>query len=215
MNTDIQIHYGGSADVAARIRNGLIAAGKDIERLTTRDLATVDEFHIRGRQATLELGDRMALGQDSHVLDVGSGLGGAARALAETYGCRVTGIDLTPGFCEASEAISEWLGLSDKVQVVQGDACDLRFEAASFDAAMTIHAAMNIPAKDAVYAGVKRVLKPKGIFAVYDVLQGEGGPVVFPVPWARELFQAMCAVAAGGRGPEQQIAGMGCSIKWK
>jgi hypothetical protein len=30
------------------------------------------------------------------------------------------------------------------------------------------------------------VLKPGGIFAVYDVLQGEGGDVLYPVPWARE-----------------------------
>jgi ubiquinone/menaquinone biosynthesis C-methylase UbiE len=45
---------------------------------------------------------------------------------------------------------------------------------------------MNIPAKDKMYAQARRVLKPGGIFAVYDVLQGEGGDVVFPVPWARE-----------------------------
>lgn len=186
MSTDIEIHYSGSGDLAARILNSLIAAGKDPERLTSRDLAPVDEFHIRGRRATLELAERMGLSQASHVLDVGSGLGGPARTLAETYGCRVTGIDLTADFCAASEAICEWLNLSDKVRFVQGDACDLQFEDDSFDAAMTIHAAMNIPAKDAVYAGVKRVLKPTGIFAVYDVLQGEGGEVVFPVPWARE-----------------------------
>jgi hypothetical protein len=30
------------------------------------------------------------------------------------------------------------------------------------------------------------VLKPGGVFAIYDVLQGEGGDVLFPVPWARE-----------------------------
>ena len=32
-----------------------------------------------------------------------------------------------------------------------------------------------------------RVVKPGGIFAVYDVLQGEGGEVLYPVPWARDL----------------------------
>ena len=51
---------------------------------------------------------------------------------------------------------------------------------------MTIHVAMNIPAKDKVYDQARRVVKPGGIFAVYDVLQGEGGDVLFPVPWARE-----------------------------
>ena len=186
MSVEIESHYGGPGDLATRIRERLIAAGKDIEHLTTRDLASVDEIHIRGRRATLELAERLELTPESHVLDIGSGLGGAARLLAETYGCRVTGIDLTPAFCEAATVISGWLRLSDKVRFVQGDATDLPFEPASFDAAMTIHTAMNIPNKDALYAGARRVLKPGRIFAVYDVLQGEGGPPVYPVPWARE-----------------------------
>ncbi len=31
----------------------------------------------------------------------------------------------------------------------------------------------------------------------------------------RELFEAMKQVAESGHGPEQQVASMGCSIKWK
>lgn len=186
MSSQIETHYGSSSDLAGQIKKRLIAAGKTSEQLTTRDLAPVDEFHIRGRAATLELADRMELTAQSHVLDVGSGLGGPARTLAEDYRCTVTGIDLNPSFTEAATAISSWLGLSDRVRFVHGDATDLPFDVASFDAAMTIHVAMNIRNKDAVFASVKRVLKPGGIFAIYDVLQGEGGPVLFPVPWARE-----------------------------
>ena len=186
MNTDIETFYSGSGNLAAQIRDRLIAAGKNVERLTTADLAAVDEFHIRGRQATLELAERMELTQGCHVLDIGSGLGGAARALAETYDCRVTGIDLTQSFCQAAAEMSDWVGLSDKVRFVRGDATDPPSDVADFDAAMTIHAAMNISRKDALYAGAKKALKPGRIFAVYDVLQGEGGPVVFPVPWARD-----------------------------
>lgn len=186
MRGDIETHYGGGGDLAAEIRRRLTAAGKAIEALECADLATVDEFHIGGRAATLELAQRMELDGSSRVLDVGSGLGGPARTLAETYGCEVTGIDLTESFCAAATEISQWLGLSDRVRFVPGDATDLPFDPDSFDAAMTIHAAMNIPAKDAVYAGARRVLKPGGVFVVYDVLQGEGGPVHFPVPWARE-----------------------------
>jgi peroxiredoxin len=37
-----------------------------------------------------------------------------------------------------------------------------------------------------------------------------------PVPGAiRELYEAMVQVAETGRGPEDQIPSMGCSIKWK
>lgn len=186
MNPSVEDHYSGSSDLVAQIREGLSAAGIGAEPPATADLATVDEFHIRGRQATLELAQRMELTQDSHVLDIGSGLGGPARTLAETYGCRVTGVDLTRSFCDAAAEISDWVGLSQKVRFVHADATDSFFDRNTFDAAMTIHVAMNIPAKNALYDSAKQALKAGGIFAVYDVLQGEGGDVVYPVPWARD-----------------------------
>jgi ubiquinone/menaquinone biosynthesis C-methylase UbiE len=151
----------------------------------------------------------MELARDCHVLDIGSGLGGAARTVAETFDCSVTGIDLTRSFCDAAATISSWLGLSDKVRFVHGDATDLPFDPACFDAAMTIHAAMNIPAKDALYAGAKRALKSGGIFAVYDVLQGEGGPLIFPVPWARDASISHLATPSEMR---RLLAGAGFEI---
>lgn len=186
MADQVEAHYAGGGALADQIADGLRKAGKDLAGLKTADLATVDEFHIRGRKATLELAEHMKLSGAARVLDIGSGLGGPARTIAETYGCSVTGIDLTEAFCEAARALSDWVGLGDHVDFQQGDATDLPFPDDHFDAAMTIHVAMNIAAKDKVYSQAKRVLKPGGIFVAYDVLQGEGGDIVFPVPWARE-----------------------------
>ena len=76
---DVEIHYGGAADLAAGIRQSLIGTGKVPDHLTTADLAPADEFHIRGRRAALELAERMELNRDSHVIDLGSGFGGPAR----------------------------------------------------------------------------------------------------------------------------------------
>jgi len=179
-------HYSENLQLADAIVEKLRSVGKDLNKLTTADLVVVDEFHIRGRKATLELGEKMNLNARSHVLDIGSGLGGPARALAETYGCRVTGIDLTQAFCDAATALSDLVGLDSHVSFKQGNATNLPFENQTFDAAMTIHVAMNIAAKDKMYMEARRVLKPGGVFAVYDVLQGEGGEVLYPVPWARD-----------------------------
>lgn len=82
--------------------------------------------------------------------------------------------------------MSDWVGLGSRVSFKQGDATNLPFENQIFDAAMTIHVAMNIAAKDKMYLEARRVLKPSGVFAVYDVLQGEGGEILYPVPWARD-----------------------------
>lgn len=193
-------HYAGSANLADAIANSLRKAGKDLDRLATADLGTVDEFHIRGRKATLEIAQSLGLSASSHVLDIGSGLGGPARTVAEAHGCRVTGIDLTQAFCDAAAAMSAWVGLADRVAFRQGDATRLPFEDDIFDAAMTIHVAMNIAAKDRMYAEARRVLKPGARFAVYDVLQGEGGEVHFPVPWAREPSISHLAT------PEEMVA---------
>lgn len=186
MSDRVVAHYRTGGDLAETIARMLRRAGRDLATLKPADLAAVDEFHIRGRKATLELAEGMELDASSRVLDIGSGLGGPARTLAETYGCHVTGVDLTRAFCEAAQTMSDWVGLGERVSFRQGDATDLPFPDNAFDAAMTIHVAMNIADKDAMYAQARRVVKPGGIFAVYDVLQGEGGDVLFPVPWARE-----------------------------
>ena len=186
MTDHVARHYSENLELAGLIKQALQNAGKEADKLATADLAIVDEFHIRGRKATLELGEQMNLAAGSHVIDIGSGLGGPARTLAEIFGCLVTGIDLTQAFCDAATAMSEWVGLSNRVSFRQGDATNLPFADEQFDAAMTIHVAMNIAAKDKMYAEARRILKPGGIFAVYDVLQGEGGEVLYPVPWARE-----------------------------
>ncbi|GJL81119.1 MAG: SAM-dependent methyltransferase [marine bacterium B5-7] len=186
MPNKVQNHYSSRVDLALEIERKLEAAGKYPDNLKAIDLSTVDEFHIRGRKATLELGRRMNLDSGSSVLDIGSGLGGPARTIAEEYGCLVTGIDLTQAFCDAANQMSKWVNLDDKVTFQQGDATDLPFEDHQFDAAMTVHVAMNIPAKDKVYSEAKRVIKSGGVFVVYDVLKGEGDDLLFPVPWARE-----------------------------
>lgn len=186
MDAEVEGHYSAGGVLADRIAAKLREAGKSIDKITSAELAAVDEFHIRGRKATLELGVKMNLHAGSSVLDLGSGLGGPARTLAEAYGCNVTGVDLTEEFCQAANTLSEWLNLQNNVKCLRGDATDLPFPDESFDAAMTIHVAMNIPAKDKMYSEARRILKAGGRFAVYDVIQGEGGEIYFPVPWARD-----------------------------
>jgi ubiquinone/menaquinone biosynthesis C-methylase UbiE len=182
----VEQHYSHSGRLTGAIREKLIALGKDMRALTPKDIESIDEFHIRGRAATLDLARRLHIVAGASVLDVGSGLGGPARTIAANFNCHVTGVDITEDFCETARQMSCWVGLSDRVTFVQGDAAALQMGLASFDAAVTIHAAMNIVHKDAMYAGIYKVLKPGGRLGVYDVVQGEGGPVIFPVPWARD-----------------------------
>jgi ubiquinone/menaquinone biosynthesis C-methylase UbiE len=184
--TEVAGFYAGSGGLVEAIGSALEGAGLDRENLRPIDLAPVDEFHIRGRDATLEIAEALELTAESQVLDLGSGLGGPARALADVSGCTVTGIDLTPEFCEAASILSQWTGMSGRTNFRAGDATATHLPDRSFDAALTVHVGMNIADKPALYAEAFRVLKPDGRFVVYDVLQGEGGAVHYPVPWAND-----------------------------
>lgn len=180
----VAAHYGRS-DLVYTILAGLAEAGFEGRELTPSDLAPVDEFHVRGRQATAELAALAELVEGERVIDVGSGLGGPARHLAAEYGAEVVGVDLTPEYCQAAALLAERMGLAERVSFHCGDALDLPFGDGEYDLAWTQHAAMNIADKRRLYSEMRRVVRDGGRLALYDVAAGPGGDVRFPVPWAR------------------------------
>jgi SAM-dependent methyltransferase len=169
-------HYGsgGQGDIATIILEALAASGKDTSHLTLEDLAPVDEFHIRGRAATAELARGLGLAAGMAVLDVGCGVGGPSRYIAATYGCRVTGVDLTEAYYQAAALLAERVGLGERVDYRQGSALAMPFAEAAFDAAYTQHAAMNIEDKAGLYREIGRVLKPGARFGHLRPAAGRG-----------------------------------------
>jgi ubiquinone/menaquinone biosynthesis C-methylase UbiE len=166
------------------ILQGLAKAGKDFAQLTAADLSAVDEFHVGGLESTQELAACMDLHPEFHLLDVGSGIGGPARYFAAEHGCKVTGIDLTEEFVRVANSLTQRVKLGHLAEFRQASALALPFGSATFDRAYMIHVGMNIADKPAVYREVRRVLKPNGLFAVFDILRAGASPMRFPVPWA-------------------------------
>lgn len=179
-------HHYGRGQILESILSALRRAGKDPARLTPADLAPVDAFHIRGREATIELARRAALTPGLRVLDVGSGLGGSARYLAAEHGCRVTGVDATREYVEVARALAALVGLEGRVEFHESSALALPFEDASFDLAWTEHVQVNVADKHRFYGEIARVLVPRGRLVFHDVFAADGGPPHFPVPWAEE-----------------------------
>lgn len=176
-------HYGDES-LLMRILDGLKDKGLDVKHLTTDDLAPFDEFHIGGREATKHVMAQLQLNRNDHVLDIGCGIGGAARTVATLAQTQVTGIDLTPEFIDTARVLTDMTGLSDRISFQVSSALDLPFEAETFDAAITLHAAMNIPDRPALYAEIARVLKSGAPLCIYDVMRLCEGEIAFPVPWA-------------------------------
>lgn len=181
--SDFAAHYARPA-LEGKIVAALEAAGKDPERLSFEDLAPVDEFHVGGRQATVDLADRLDLAPGMALLDIGCGLGGASRYFAEMRQCRVTAIDLAPDFVRTAEALAERVGLGGRIDYREASATALPFAPASFDRVTCMHVGMNIADKPGLFAGIRRVLKPDGRLGIYDVMRTAEGVIAYPVPWA-------------------------------
>ncbi len=191
-------HYRRS-DLLAAIIEAIAATGRTPATIGAEALAPLDEFHIGGRMATADLVQALAPASDDHVVDVGCGLGGAARFTATACGCRVTGVDLTQDYVAAGTAISGWLGVDDRVRLLEASALHMPFADASFDAGYMIHVGMNVADKAALFTEIARVLKPGARFALYDVMRTGDGELRYPLPWATTETQSALATPADYR----------------
>lgn len=181
----VAAHYGdGQDDLLQRILDGARKAGADLDDLRPEDLGAVDEFHTAGRGATIEVLSMMPLKPGMHVLDAGCGIGGTVRSLAAEHGCEATGIDLTQGYVEVANALTERMKLTGKCRFVHGSVLEMPFADHSFDAAVSFHVAMNIEDRTGFYNELARVVKPGGAVCVYDVMTGPAAGMSYPVPWA-------------------------------
>ncbi len=173
-------------DLLEAIQTAITRLGKTVDSVTIEDLAPVDEFHIGGRVATGDfLGQLNFVGQD-HILDVGCGLGGAARFVASTYDCHVVGIDLSQEYIDTGNALCAWVGLDKQIALQQGSALSLPFQDATFDGGYMMHVGMNIEPKSELFTEIHRVLRAGASFGVYDVMRHKDGDLAYPVPWATE-----------------------------
>jgi sarcosine/dimethylglycine N-methyltransferase len=108
-----------------------------------------------------------------HVLDLGSGYGGAARVLAGEYGANVTCLNLSAVENERNRALTREAGLEDRITVVDGSFDSVPFPAESFDLVWSQDAILHAPNRRAVLDEVVRVLKPGGSFIFTDPMQAD------------------------------------------
>jgi ubiquinone/menaquinone biosynthesis C-methylase UbiE len=185
-------HYGISG-ILKSILDGLESSGKDLNSLSPGDLAPIDEFHTRGKESTIEITKLAKFRPGYVVLDVGCGLGGSARYVAEQFGCSIMGIDLTKEYIDVAKKLTEYVGLTDKITFKQGSALELPFPSDHFDIVWTEHTQMNISNKQKFYGELSRVLKPNGRLVFHDIFAGEIIGPYFPAPWAEhESLSSLC-----------------------
>jgi len=178
-------HY-SRENLFEKILEVLDESGIKRQDISWKDISAVDEFHVRGLEVSRELASAAGISPGTEVLDVGCGIGGPARMLADEFGCRVTGIDLTLEYVRTAKLLSAITGLDTRTYFVHGTALALPFPDGSFDAVWTQHVQMNIADKHTFYAEIHRVLKKNGLFIYYDIFSTGEGDIIYPVPWAED-----------------------------
>jgi SAM-dependent methyltransferase len=173
-------------DVYASIVSALEKMSKPLDSLTVEDLAPVDHFHARGLSATVELADRLPIKAAQHIADIGCGLGGPARYIAQRFQCNVSGVDITQPFVDTANKLTALLRMGAQVSIENGDGERLPYPDAHFDGAYTQHVTMNVADRPKFFAEAYRVLKPGAFFALSEHSLGPKGNPHYPVPWSED-----------------------------
>lgn len=185
MTNAIADHW-GKGDVYGLIVSALNEMSKPLDRLTLEDLAPVDHFHARGLSATAELADHLPIKARQRILDIGCGLGGPARYMANRFQCNVSGLDITEPFVQAANKLTALVQMQGQVQIELGDGQHLPYPDAAFDGAYTQHVTMNVADRPRFFAEAYRVLKPGAFFALTEHGLGPKGEPHHPVPWSAD-----------------------------
>ncbi|SCU95070.1 LADA_0G13256g1_1 [Lachancea dasiensis] len=159
--------------------------------------------HFLAYKAGIQAGDL--------VLDVGCGVGGPAREIARFTGANIVGLNNNDYQIAKAKYYANKVGLADQLDFVKGDFMNMHFEPETFDKVYAIEATCHAPKLEGVYGEIYKVLKPGGVFAVYEWVMtdkydetnpehrqiayeielGDGIPKMFPAEVARKALTSV------------------------
>jgi SAM-dependent methyltransferase len=198
----LSVFYGEMTSVDG-VLGGARAAGLDPDHLSAADLYTRGlDLHNLGGYPELDsvacaVEHVAAPPSDDRVLDVGCGLGGPSRFLADRFGCQVTGVDLLPLRVEAATALAQRLGFAGRVEYQVADATSLPFEDGRFDHAWILDVSIHIRDKRRLFGELARVLRAGGLVVVHEQM-GPLPPAMLPLkrraPYFAPSFKQFIAI---------------------
>ena len=168
--------YEENSSVDSIVR-ALSAERVDVAGLSPRDLYTrgldcqnLGGFIVLEHIAEIA-GGHGRLDSSHRVIDVGCGLGGPARYLADRFGCAVQGVELLQLRVDTARLLSQMVGGAravDRVGFEQGEATRLPAIEATYDQAWVLDVTVHVRAKGALFGEIARVLRPGGLLVLHD-----------------------------------------------
>jgi len=157
-----------------RIYAEMAAAGIDIDNdLTASDLTAFDQYHYHGTDAVDVAIASLDIQSDDCVLEIGSGIGGPARHIAETTGAKVIAVELQPDLDETARDLTQRCGLTERIDHVCGDVLEYSPGDLQFDVIVSWLAFFHIEQREELLARCKKWLKSSGGLFVEDLFAGD------------------------------------------
>jgi len=153
-----------------RIFNELREIGKSTSStLLVEDLTKFDQLHYHGTDAIDIFIEKLEINEKTKILDVGSGIGGPARYIANKTGAEITAIELQPDQNNLAKDLTKKCELSNKVNHICGDILDYDFENQTFDAVVSWLTLYHIANHEILLKKLFDLLNPNGFFYTEDI----------------------------------------------
>ena len=136
--------------------------------LSVADLTPFDQYHYEGTEAVDDAATALGVSPGFRLLDIGSGLGGPARYIADRWGASVTALELQPDLNETAEALTNRCGLSEVVTHLNGDILAGVVPAGSFDGIVSMLCFLHIENRAELFGHCARALVPDGQLFIDD-----------------------------------------------
>ena len=152
-----------------RVFNELKESGKEKHGvLSTAELSTFDQLHYHGTEAIDYVIDKFNISNNSKVLEIGSGIGGPSRYIAEKTGAQVTALELQEDHHIVGQELTKRCGLEKNVTHIHGDFLTYEFGNTSFDLVASWLAIFHIPDRPTLLQNCLKIMNPGGYFFTED-----------------------------------------------
>lgn len=127
-----------------------------------------------GLRGVWALAEALGPDEDSLVLELGCGIGGPARHLAERYGCQVVGLDVTERQLAIARGLTRGLDVEPRVRYRHADACQVPYPDGRFTHVYSNEAFIHVDDKPLALREAHRLLRSGGVLAIQDPV---GAPI--------------------------------------
>lgn len=125
-----------------------------------------------GPEYIVALSKLLALSPEMSMLQIGAGLGGPARVLADRFGVWITGYDASANLVEKGNKLSKMAGLEKKAALEYYNPEEVESFGRKFDRALSKEALFTIQDKNNIIANIEDKLKPGGLFLMTEYVLG-------------------------------------------